>query len=152
MPQSNVRLIKCLAYSFVEESSKKVKQSGGYCSLYVSADKLIIAPVKIPLLLDMIPIWSLVLRQAAFKKAEKNLNLPFDSILQEDNANYQILNNSVRKIGLKKGNKLMGGPRITVQAEDGKHSFGVTTWEVDKQDAIVDDLKKIFGERFAVEG
>jgi hypothetical protein len=148
MSQSNVRIIKCLAYSFVKENSKK---NGGYCSLYIITDKMKVAPVKRPIWTWIILwLWPFYVR-TAFKKAEQNLNLQLDIILDDDKDNYQIQNNSIRKIEMKKGSKMWGGPRITVQTEDGKHVFMVTTWEVDKQDAIVEDFNKIFGKRFMIE-
>ena len=152
MSESNVRIIKCLGYSLVEETSKKLVRNGSYCALYVTTERMIVAPWKRPFLAWFIPLLVPISVRSTFKKAEENLGQPLDGILDQDKDNYQIPNNSVIKMEMKKGNKMMGGPRITIQTSEGKHAFMITTWEVDKQTAIVEDFQKIFGERFVLVG
>jgi len=141
MSQIGTRIIKCASYS--SKMTKKIKQ-GGYCSLYVATDKMIVAPLKKDLLEWIIGIVSpKYAAHSAFKKVEQNLNLPLEIILARDKANYRILNDSVRRLEMQKENKI-----IAVQTEDGKHGFFITKWEYDNRDDIVEDLKKIFGGRF----
>ena len=133
--QPSTRLIKCGSYS--SKMPKKIKQ-GGYCSLYVATDKMIVAPLKKDFLEWIIWIVSpTYAARSAFKKAEQNLSLPIDSILAQNKANYQILNSSVGKFEMQKGNKI-----IAVQTEDGKHGFFITKWEYDNRDAIVEDIEQ----------
>jgi len=171
MSESVLRMIRCAA---------------PMRALYVSHNRMVTTPVKMPVALKVsLPVilflavvnfalsfwnlWSpsfylyagvafvlglsasgglLLYMRSSWKKAEKNISLPADRIL-ENSGGSQILVSEVISLEFRKGTSWKT-PVISISDNKGKHLFVLHAKETKNQDAIIEDFRRLFGDRLSV--